>query len=280
MKKPKNGITGIYKITNPNGKVYIGQSKNILNRYYKYNNVNCKGQSVIYNSLKKYGPENHKFEIVEECESSLLNQKEMYYKIKFLENNSQDKALFCYVNDGNSGPYFQSGDSNIKRSKSLKNFYKKNKHSMEGKNRDLDFKKKHYKPVLQYDLDGNFIKEWASQLEVYKILKVDINNCLKKRNKTSGGYQWRYKGESIHLNIEPVKPKKKRTKAHCNKISLNKMGKGLKPILQLDLKGNFIKEWESQSKASEEMNLPISCINLCLSGRNKTSGGFKWIYKN
>jgi group I intron endonuclease len=280
MKKPKNGITGIYKITNPNGKVYIGKSKNVLARYYKYSKLNCKKQGVIYNSLKKYGPKNHKFDIIEECDILVLLEREIYYKEEFIKKYTWNMALFCHLEDGNSGPHTQSEDSNVKRSRSLKEYWSNNPHPLLGIIRSSDFSEKHCKPILQYDLDGNFIKEWVSQLEVYKILKVDINNCLKKRNKTSGRYQWRYKGESIHLNIELVKPKKKRTKAHCNKISLNKMGKGLKPILQLDLKGNVIKEWESQSKASKEMNLSISCINLCLSGRNKTSGGFKWIYKN
>jgi len=279
MKKPNNGITGIYKITNPNGKVYIGKSKNIISRYYKYNTLKCEKQKVIYNSLKKYGPENHKFEIIEECGVDELMEREKYYKIKFINDNSVEDALFCFINDGNSGPHIQTTESNIKRSKSLKNYYYNNNHPMKGKRRDLEFIEKHHKPVIQYSLEGVFIKEWPSQLEVYKTLKVDINNCLKKRYKTSGGYQWRYKEGYVPLIIEPSKPKEKRTKNHCKNISKNKIGKGLKPILQLDLEGNIIKEWESQSKASIELNIPIACINLCLNGKSKTSKGFKWVYK-
>ena len=48
---------GIYKITNPNGKVYIGQSIDIDKRWNKYKVKNCKPQIRLYNSLNKYGGE-------------------------------------------------------------------------------------------------------------------------------------------------------------------------------------------------------------------------------
>ena len=49
-------MIGIYKITSPTNKIYIGQSTNIENRwndYYKM--IRCKRQTRLYNSLKKYG---------------------------------------------------------------------------------------------------------------------------------------------------------------------------------------------------------------------------------
>lgn len=57
-------MIGIYKITNPNGKVYIGQSKNINKRKAEYKRLDCKGQVYIYNSLLKYGFDNHTFELL------------------------------------------------------------------------------------------------------------------------------------------------------------------------------------------------------------------------
>ena len=54
------------------------------------------------------------------------------------------------------------------------------------------------KPVLQFDLDGNFIKEWTSQAEASKILNIHdstINQVLQKNKKTAGGYIWKYKKE-------------------------------------------------------------------------------------
>lgn len=77
-------IIGIYKIISPSGKIYIGQSKNILsNRLNHYINGNCSTQTKLYNSLKKYGFENHIFEIVEECSLEQLNEREIYWGTHF-----------------------------------------------------------------------------------------------------------------------------------------------------------------------------------------------------
>jgi group I intron endonuclease len=54
-------MVGIYKITNPKGKVYIGQSTNIEERMKHYINKNGKRQPKIFYSIKKYGWENHIF---------------------------------------------------------------------------------------------------------------------------------------------------------------------------------------------------------------------------
>ena len=72
-------MIGIYKITNPKGLVYIGQSVDIKNRRWKYMSADCKQQKKIYHSLLKYGWANHKFEVIHECEESQLNELEVYY---------------------------------------------------------------------------------------------------------------------------------------------------------------------------------------------------------
>jgi group I intron endonuclease len=73
-------MIGIYKITSPSGKIYIGQSVNILSRINKYKNAKCITQPIILKSILKYGWDNHIFEIVCECEQSELNEKERYYQ--------------------------------------------------------------------------------------------------------------------------------------------------------------------------------------------------------
>ena len=42
---------GIYKIINPVGKVYIGQSLDIDKRIDYYKKMRCKDQPLLYNSL-------------------------------------------------------------------------------------------------------------------------------------------------------------------------------------------------------------------------------------
>jgi group I intron endonuclease len=76
-----NNITGIYKITSPSEKVYIGQSEDINDRWNDYRKLrNCENQRRLYNSFMYYGVENHTFEIIKECESHELNYYERHYQ--------------------------------------------------------------------------------------------------------------------------------------------------------------------------------------------------------
>lgn len=72
-------IIGIYKITSPSSKIYIGQSRDIDRRFIDYKKFSCKGQRKLYASLKKYGPQNHVFEIVEECREEILDEREVHF---------------------------------------------------------------------------------------------------------------------------------------------------------------------------------------------------------
>jgi group I intron endonuclease len=64
-------IKGVYCLTFPNGKRYVGRSVGklgIKHRWKAYQNVNCKTQTKLYRALKKYGPENVKFEVLVETD--------------------------------------------------------------------------------------------------------------------------------------------------------------------------------------------------------------------
>ncbi len=56
------------------------------------------------------------------------------------------------------------------------------------------------KPILQYNKDMQFIKEWNSILEAQNIYGHGIITCLTKRDKTAYGFIWRYKNEQSYLN--------------------------------------------------------------------------------
>jgi group I intron endonuclease len=86
--------SGIYKITSPNGKVYIGESVNLKNRCKFYLSPNrIKKQRSIYNSLIKYGVDNHIFEIIEFCDSVNLKERERYFQEFY---NSVNNGLNCF----------------------------------------------------------------------------------------------------------------------------------------------------------------------------------------
>lgn len=69
----------VYKITSPTKKVYIGSTIDFERRMVNYENLVCKNQKKLYNSLVKYGFDNHIFEVLCECDLKDVRQKEAYY---------------------------------------------------------------------------------------------------------------------------------------------------------------------------------------------------------
>jgi group I intron endonuclease len=72
---------------------------------------------------------------------------------------------------------------------------------------------------------------------------------------------------------------KKHTKETKQKISETRKGKGTKPILQYTLDGVFIRDWDSATTASKELNIFQTSITACCKEKLKTCGGFIWRYK-
>lgn len=76
-------MIGIYKITSPTGKIYIGQTINIVKRRSKYKNLQCKSQPKLYASLFKYGWASHEFSVLHplpiDVDIEVLNAYEILY---------------------------------------------------------------------------------------------------------------------------------------------------------------------------------------------------------
>ena len=76
--------SGIYKLTNQlDGKVYIGQSVNIKDRWGTHIKMGLGAETPsrnkLYSAMLKDGVENFTFEVLEECPSSQLNEREKFY---------------------------------------------------------------------------------------------------------------------------------------------------------------------------------------------------------
>jgi group I intron endonuclease len=69
----------IYKITNPNSKIYIGCTIDFKRRLSEYRRLSMAGQIKLYNSLVKYGFDSHVFKIIEECGDDTLHEREIYW---------------------------------------------------------------------------------------------------------------------------------------------------------------------------------------------------------
>ena len=144
-----------------NGKKYIGKDSN--------NNPSYLGSGVyLKKAIEKYGKENFKKIILEKVEDiSQLNEREEFWIKKF----KADKSLEFY-NISEKGKGFPKGLKSILQTQSK------------------------WKPIIQYDLQGNFIKEWGSIKEICSFLKLDRSNLSKNINgktKQYKGFVWKPK---------------------------------------------------------------------------------------
>lgn len=221
-------MIGIYKITNPEGKIYIGQSIDIDRRFKEYKRIQKRsaGRKII-SSLKKYSPDKHVFEVLEECLIHQLHEREYYWKMYY---KSVENGLNCDYFDNSGGPRSEEtkrriseGAKGKKRSEATKQKLRKPKteehkqniskakqnisqetkqrisEGKKGKTPNRDYKtwaKQQQKPVLQYDLEGNFIKEWEGVKAAAAYLGCDpttITANLRGITKKGYGYIWKRK---------------------------------------------------------------------------------------
>lgn len=111
-------MKAIYSITNLiNGKLYIGQTSNLDNRWFQHKNQlqqNKHTNKHLQNAWNKYKEENFKFNIIKECsDKDDLNKLEKYY-IKI--NNSNNENFGYNLTSGGEG--FRLNDS-VKRQMSI-----------------------------------------------------------------------------------------------------------------------------------------------------------------
>ena len=214
-------MIGIYKITNPKGKVYIGQAINLKIRWGSYNRFDSSKTSIgpkLYNSFQKSKPENHKFEILCECEINELDQLETLYKKFYLNKlGNWDKVLFCGLHDSGGGPKTQETKDkmsisqqfhllkpyvlekrliNCKKSSTLEVKLKRIKNTnWDLRNKNLLNKKKGYGKFEKYTINDELIKEYNNINDIL----IEFNNprpqnlysCLKGKYKTWMGFKWK-----------------------------------------------------------------------------------------
>lgn len=110
--KNKDGIHdwSIYKITTPTGRVYIGKTKNFVKRMDVYRCNKTKGQTMIYNSIRKYGLSAHKVEVIDSFRSckKYADGKEIFHIRSQMSRRNKWESLYDYNNginltDGGDG---------------------------------------------------------------------------------------------------------------------------------------------------------------------------------
>lgn len=216
--------SGIYKITSPEGKTYIGQSVDLKRRKSEYKRLHCKDQPAVYDSLKKHGFDKHLFEIILLCDVCQLNEMERYYQIVYdaTGDNSLNLSVMGYgdspgwISDvvknkissskkGRKRPKFSEewirniskAHIGIKHPPRTKEALLKMSLAHRGKKQSKETIElrvsKTVKEVYKFSLKGCFIEKYPSiKTAAVKnnIPACSIVNCLSGRSSTCSGFMW------------------------------------------------------------------------------------------
>ncbi|MEK6879986.1 MAG: NUMOD3 domain-containing DNA-binding protein, partial [Nanoarchaeota archaeon] len=163
-----------------------------------------KHQIKLYNSLFKYGWENHIFEIVWAGDVNDMYKYETLIGWGF--NVLEPENLNCKL--PKLGDIWKVVSSETR--KKMSNWQIGRKMSDEAKQKMSMAKrgkkhseiqiKNHSRPnrkaIIQLDLQDNFIKEWRSAADASKELKINsghISTCCRGERKTAGKFKWKIK---------------------------------------------------------------------------------------
>lgn len=250
-------MIGIYKITSPSKKVYIGQSTNIEKRKSSYKNIKCNKQTKLYNSLKKYGFEKHKFEVICECEISELNDKERYYQELYCVLGKG--GLNCRLTAASDRSGFFSEEVKLKMSFSQK-----------GKKHSIEWFEKMKGRKLSEDHKKKIIRTGYKHTEETK-LKIGLGNKGKKMtDENKAKLTGRKHSEEAKLKMSISK--RQMSDETKEKIRISKTGKKIITTKKVLNKQNN-KIYDSIKCASIDLNIKYHTLYQYLNGVrcNKTN---------
>ena len=278
----------IYLITNfTNGKRYVGQTVNPI--HYRWNKhieeaySGNKSNSLLHRAIIKYGASNFGINVLEECADTELNEKEKSYIKQYNTYYTYDKGY--NMTWGGEGVTKYSDDEilylwnqgyrncEIARLLGAKDTTISLRiQSLVGGNaaqaRRADSRKI---SIIQYDLQGNYIKDWESASIAEKELNLSqgsISRCCNKQRTNSGNFLW--KKSSDDTSVEELMLNYAKSMKCC-------------AVDLIDDYGNIIKTYESGKAAELELGIARGRVSEVCNGKygRKTANGYKfqWNYK-
>jgi hypothetical protein len=123
------------------------------------------------------------------------------------------------------------------------------------------FSKSKYIPVIQYTLNGEFVKIFDSRQEASAELGIPPSGFVKK---SAGGFLWEYYTDNFPSSIEPY---------FSDDAS--------KPVIQLSPDRNFyLNTFDSAVIASKSLGISYGHISSVCNGSRTTSGGYSWVFED
>ena len=296
INKPQQ-LTFIYCWENLiNNKKYIGQTTQGQKRLY--DEISGHGIGPLFkNAIKKYQKDAFICYILEYCPLEQLNEREIYW-IKYFNsadrnygyniasggfnfhkilsipiekrdiNSNEIIAIYYSLYDAaqefiNRDVYINRIEDNIRKALcgDLLTAYRY-KWTYQGHQLDIN---KQWQRVAQYDLQGNFIKEYANIKIAAESNNINYKNLWSsiKRNNIClqcGGYMWR-KIMDWEEPLESIAP-------YINQLPYK--------IVEYDLNDNIIEEFVSIQEASEKSGDSRTRISLCCNGHQESTHKHKW----
>jgi len=254
----------IYKLTFPNGKVYIGQTCNMVKRMSNYKQESVNRNSAVCNAVCKYGWASVIIEIIKRCTSIRAD----FWERKFIKKFKSIDRKFGYNLES-------GGHENKILSLEVRKKMSENHH------RRGVFGKYNPDSIAVYQIDtitGNIVKEWGSLADIQRELGISTTNISKAclgDIRTAKKYIWMYKNSYSKDKVSQIM------------LDICLPHKNSKIVLQLGREGNVIKEWSSVTVAGNTLKIAVQNIAHVCSGKGdsrgyvrKTAGGFKWKYKS
>jgi hypothetical protein len=255
-------MIGIYKITSPTKKVYIGQSINIEKRFKQYKSLNSKQQPRLNYSFLKYGVEIHIFEVIEECSIELLNERERYWQEYY--NVIEINGLNCHLTKTNEKKRQVSEETKEKhRKKTGKN------HPSFGKKR-TDEQKKRMSEAQKKVIKKPMSKE--TKLKLSEIRCGNKNPFYGKKHKKETIYKISKANKDKKIS-EETRQKLRKKRSDEIKLKLSENHHNSKIILDYNT-GVYYK---SCSELCRIYDYNLSTIARKLSGRLKNNTQFKYV---
>jgi len=299
-------IIGIYKITSPTKKIYIGQSKDIFERIKYYEKATCKAQVLLYHSLKKHGWKAHKFDIIHYCTVDQLNYLEVEYILVYNSfntkhglnlisgggvgrtNSEQTRRRISIANKGNQ---IWLGKKHTEETKAMMRLNRNGNPKYSGHKMSDEAKVK----IGAAQKGKNPSEETRTKMRIAATGRVSSEETRKKLSIANKG---RKMSENFKIKMREVMKGNKNALGRIvsedtrKKISTANSGENCymfgikgalnpksKPVNQYDLKLNLVKRHVSIISAASELGVSTSLIILVCQNKTPSAYGFVWSYE-
>lgn len=255
-----------------------GSTNNLIQRYYTHFSLlakdkhHCRHLQFAFN---KYGVNNFIFDVIEIIPNftrEILMEREQYYmdifKPQYNSNPKAERGLSAgHSEESRKKMSISHKGKTVSQEtrEKLSKIHKGVKKTLAHKNKVVESRRKvgyGEKPILQYDINGNFLQSWSSTKECSDTLNIEpsgISSVLRKINRSFKNFMFIYKIDPIPLKIPP--------RLYHN------------IVVQIDKNNNVVKEWKSAIEASTSLGVCDTLIRSCCRGAIKSAVGYYWKYK-